>query len=309
MDRDALAERDVADDLVARDRRAALGQPHEDALGALDGDPEVGARGRLRLRLERDDLFLGHLRRLQPSEHLLDDLADRELARAERDVEVLGLLEAGLADHLREHRRARELAVRQLLGLQRLLERLAPLVLGVLTRLAREPLADLVPCARRAGERHPVARRAAAALRRQDLDEVAAVQRVVERNDPPVDLRADRAVPDVRVHRVREVDRRRPRGQRLDLALRREHVHLVVEEVGAEALDELARVGFLVPPLHQLLHPLEPLLVGRLACRPGLYEYQWAAIPNSAPSCISRVRIWISSGLPAGPTTVVCSAR
>ena len=34
---------------------------------------------------------------------------------------------------------------------------------------------------------------------------------------------------------------------------------------------------------------------------------QWAAMPNSARWCISRVRICTSSGLPCGPTTVVCS--
>jgi hypothetical protein len=39
---------------------------------------------------------------------------------------------------------------------------------------------------------------------------------------------------------------------------------------------------------------------------PSLY-IQCAAIPNSARSCISRVRIWISSGRPSGPITVVCS--
>ena len=39
---------------------------------------------------------------------------------------------------------------------------------------------------------------------------------------------------------------------------------------------------------------------------PSLY-IQCAAIPYSARSCISRVRIWISSGRPSGPITVVCS--
>ena len=33
------------------------------------------------------------------------------------------------------------------------------------------------------------------------------------------------------------------------------------------------------------------------------------AIPNSAVRCISPVRTWISSGLPSGPMTVVCSER
>jgi guanosine-3',5'-bis(diphosphate) 3'-pyrophosphohydrolase len=40
-----------------------------------------------------------------------------------------------------------------------------------------------------------------------------------------------------------------------------------------------------------------------------LYENQCAATPSSAVSCISRVRTWISSGLPSGPITVVCSDR
>ena len=33
---------------------------------------------------------------------------------------------------------------------------------------------------------------------------------------------------------------------------------------------------------------------------------QWAATPCSARACISQVRICTSSGLPCGPTTVVC---
>ena len=33
--------------------------------------------------------------------------------------------------------------------------------------------------------------------------------------------------------------------------------------------------------------------------------FQWAATPNSARWCISCVRIWISTGRPLGPITVV----
>ena len=44
------------------------------------------------------------------------------------------------------------------------------------------------------------------------------------------------------------------------------------------------------------------------AARPRLYS-QCAATPYSASSCMSRVRTWISSGLPSGPITVVCSER
>ena len=35
--------------------------------------------------------------------------------------------------------------------------------------------------------------------------------------------------------------------------------------------------------------------------------FQCAATPYSARRCIVWVRIWISTGLPSGPITVVCS--
>ena len=212
-----------------------------------------------------DGRLLGDLLRLQPLDDLVDDAARLQLPGAEREVEVLRLLEARLADHLRERRRAAQLRVRQVLRLERVLERLASLRLGVLARLAREPLADLVARARALRQRHPVARRAAALLRREDLDEVAVLQLVVQRDDAAVDLRADGAMADVGVHGVGEVDRRRAGRQRLDLALRREDVHLVLEEVGAERLHELARVGLVGRPLvHQLLDPRDPLGVAVL---------------------------------------------
>src|SRR5207237_7985512 len=100
----------------------------------------LAPRGMPRLRrLERNGLFLGHLRRLQALDNLADDLAGRELPRAERDVEVLGLLEARLADHLREHGGAGELLVREILLLQRLLERLTPLLRRLRAALPGDP--------------------------------------------------------------------------------------------------------------------------------------------------------------------------
>src|SRR5215212_4965207 len=274
VDRDALPERDVADDLVAGERRAALRQPDEHVVDPANGDAEVLAQGRVpRLRrLERDRLLLRDLLRLQALDHLVDDVAGLQLPGAERDVEVLGLLEAGLANHLSEHRRALQLAVGQVLLLQRALERLATLGLGLLARLAREPLADLVAGPRGGRQRKPVARGPAPALRGQDLDEVAALQTVVERDDPAVDLRADGAVADVCVDGVGEVDRRRAGGQRLDLALRSEHIDLVLEEIGAEGLDELARVRLVLLPVHQLAHPGKPLVVACLAGAAMLVE-------------------------------------
>src|SRR6185312_2136805 len=130
-----------------------------------DDDTHVRTGDRLRLGRLRDDRSLvGDLLRLQPLDDLVDDRAGLELPRAEREVEVVRLLEAGLADHLRERRRAAELRERQVLRLERLLQRLTALLLGSFARLTRVPLADLVPRARALRERQPVARRPAALL-------------------------------------------------------------------------------------------------------------------------------------------------
>jgi hypothetical protein len=58
------------------------------------------------------------------------------------------------------------------------------------------------------------------ALRRDDLDDVAVLQPVVERDEAVVDLRADRPVADVGVDPVGEVERGGARRQVLDVALR-----------------------------------------------------------------------------------------
>ena len=175
VDGDALAERDVADDLVAGHRRAALRDPHEDVLDADDVDAVRVAGERVagaRLLARRDRLFVGDILRLQSLQHLADDARGGQLPRAERDVELLRLLVARLADHTCEHGRAGQLPVGQVLALQRVLERLAALGLEVLLLLAREELADLVLRARGRGKREPVARRTATGLRGEDLDAV-----------------------------------------------------------------------------------------------------------------------------------------
>ena len=250
-----------------------LREPDEHVLDADHVDAVAVAARRLpRPRLLDRHLLLGDLADLELLEDLVDDLRRGQLPRAERDVEVLGLLEAGLADHSGEDGRAGELLVREVLALERVLEQLATLRLEILLLLAREELADLVPGARRSDEREPVAGGAAGSgLAREDLDPVAAAEAVVERNDPAVHLRADRAVTDVGVHRVGEVDRRRAGRQRLHLVLRREDEHLLVEEIGAEALHELARVGLVGVDVHELPHPGVPLLGARSSSgvRPG----------------------------------------
>ncbi len=206
---------------------------------------------------------LGGLALLQPLHDLVDDDRRRDLRAAERDVELVALPEAHLADHVRQQRRADDPLRRQALLLEVVLEQLAPGVLGVLARLALEPLADLVAGARRLHEREPVARRAALALGGQHLDDVAALELVGERHDPAVDLRAHAAVTDVGVDLVGEVERRRARGQRLHLALRREHEHLVLEQVDLQGVHELLRVRQLLLPIQQASEPAQLAVVVR----------------------------------------------
>ncbi len=64
---------------------------------------------------------------------------------------------------------------------------------------------------------------------------------------------------DVGVDPVREVERRGACRQVLDVALRREHEDLVLEDVELDALDELGRIRFgdVALPLHQLAEPGE----------------------------------------------------
>ena len=86
----------------------------------------------------------------------------------------------------------------------------------------------------------------------------------MERDDAAVHLGAHSAVANVGVDRIGEVDRRRARRQNLHLALWREDVDLVGEEIGAQAAHVLARILVFLLPLHQRPDPCEPLVVVRL---------------------------------------------
>ena len=183
----------------------AIPKREEEVVGrdaAAVGLQQIVGRGRL---------GLGGLALLEALHHLVDDDLGRDLGAAERDVEVVALAEAHLADHVGQQRRADELLRRQALLLQVLLEQLAAGVLGVAARLGLEPRLDLVARPRRLDQRQPVARRAALALGGQHLDDVARAQLVGQRDDLAVDLGADAAVTDVGVDLVGEVERGRAR--------------------------------------------------------------------------------------------------
>ena len=92
-------------------------------------------------------------------------------------------------------------------------------------------------------------------LRRQDLHDLAVLELVVERHHAAVDLGADAVVTDLGVDAIGEVDRRRVRGQVEHIALGREHVDLVLEQVDLDGVEERLGVADLVLPLEQAPQP------------------------------------------------------
>src|SRR5262249_54521628 len=137
VDRHALAAGDEADDRVARDRMAALGEPDEEIADALDPDA-AGPRGQGRGR-HRRQADLGAVEDPELGDHLLR--ADR--AVTDRGVEVLERVVvvalADLGDPLEADRLDRlagqppELALQGLTAVDDVLVAVLPL----------EPLADL----------------------------------------------------------------------------------------------------------------------------------------------------------------------
>ena len=90
----------------------------------------------------------------------------------------------------------------------------------------------------------------------------AVVQFGTQRHETTIDLRRDAAVADIRVHSVRKIDGRGTLRQRHDVALGREHVDLVGEQVDLDALQEF----FGRPRLLQLRKIREPLAGATLRC-------------------------------------------
>src|SRR5688572_18761325 len=94
-----------------------------------------------------------------------------------------------------------------------------------------------------------------------DVDDVAVAELVSDWLHLAVDARAGDAIAELRVDPVREVDRRRATGKDAHVALGREDVDLVLEEIDFDAFEKFGRVLEILLPLHQLTEPSEFLLV------------------------------------------------
>src|SRR5438046_2966979 len=247
VDGEPAPPRDEAHDLVAGERVTALREADEQVVHAADADALVALRARRRRRR------LGPLRRLEEGAgyQLVQELVHRALAVAERRQKVVAgrVAEVGrrLLDLLPAEQGRRIEPV--LLGLT--LEELSAQLDRARALLDLEPLVDLRPGARGLDDLEPVAARMLA-RRRDDLDDVPLAERVAQRHELAVHLRADAVLADLRVDRVGEVDRRGTLGESLHVALGREDVHLVGEQVDAHGVHELARVLHVLLGLDQL---------------------------------------------------------
>ncbi len=122
------------------------------------------------------------------------------------------------------------------------LEHLATLAAVLAHVLALEPGPDLGAAPGRGEEAlaldQPVARRLGL-LAADDLDHFAVGEVMVEGHDAAIDACAAAAMAELRVHVVGEVERRRARRQVDDLALGRQRIDAVVEQVRAHARQEV----------------------------------------------------------------------
>jgi len=170
-----------------------------------------------------------------------------------------------------------------------------------------EPALEVLAGARRRGGRqHGPVRGPVGG--RQDLDDVARLERGLERSGRAVDPGPGRVKPDLRMDLEGEIEGRGPERQVNDLALGREDVDLLGDEVCLEAPQELLRVLLL---LEEGGHLPEPVEAPVLFHRPGRAVVLVAPVGGDAVlarSCISRVRIWISNFFRPSVMTVVCRA-
>ncbi len=123
--------------------------------------------------------------------------------------------------------------------------------------LPADPLPDLVPGPGGLHVGEPVAGRLSLGARHHlhRVAVLAVLERTVQRRDAAVDARPLTVLADLRVHREREVDRRRALRQAFHVAAGREDEDFVLIEVDLQELEELlGRVGVLLQ-LEQLAEP------------------------------------------------------
>ena len=288
--RDAAAAGDEADDRVARHRGAAAGELDPDVVGAHDHDARVAAARRRSARVGRGGL--GEVLARRPPR--------RRASATRRPHDVLRRTR-GPRRPRRTARRCRRSAARWPgRSATRASSAAAAAGPACASPWRWRPCRCSIASSRRSLENHwrillrarglltkvsqSRRRPGAVGLGGEDLDDVAVLERALQRHEPAVDPAADAVVPDLGVHRVGEVDRggRRPAG-RSTVALGREDVDLAGVDLEPQRVEELARVGGLALPVEQLAQP------GHVVDRPLAAGRARRRLPSVAP-CTSSAR-------------------
>src|SRR6266436_1685824 len=249
VDGDTAALGDVSHHQVARHRLAALSIPHHQPVHPLDLDAASqadalhhAAEGRRLWRLE----LLGGQVGVERAHHG----PERDVAPPERGLELLRRPDGQVGRGALQPRGVRrgEAAAPHFPR-----EDFLPELETLLVLLPADPLPDLVAGPRRLHVGGPVAGRVG--LGAGHHHGIAVLERTVQRRDAAVDARALAVLADLRMHREREVDRRRSFGQTLHVAAGGEDEDLVLVEVDLQELEELlGRVRVLLQ-LQQLPEP------------------------------------------------------
>ena len=199
MNGHATDARDVPNDGVARDGVAAARRPCQQVPDAQHLDARGWTLRRLYVVRRGNDCRL--FMRRQASLHL----GGRNVASAQRNVQRLDVVELESLGGI---------GLREGLGQppKRLGQQLVPLFHVGAALQPSEPLANLVVRGRRVHVTQrrvePVHTGPAGHLAGDDLYRVAVLQRGIQRHEPPVHLRADAPVAQLRVDEVRKVDGR-----------------------------------------------------------------------------------------------------
>ena len=257
-----LSTRDESNNWIARERTAAASEPSEEIWNPLHTDPASALRwgNLLRRHTEWEDLLRIIRGHTEARDHLLRpnrSVADRreEIIRAPLVELLRHLFNALSADRLK--RTARQTS-------QLALQRLSPMGDVLVAFLMLEPLSDLVARLTRRNNRQPVAARAVLATRGHHLNDVARLEPILKRHETIIYLRPNTAVPNIRMDEISKVERRSSRSKLLHITLRRKHVHLILEDIQADAFKELRCIGDVALPLKELTQPCKLRVIGRI---------------------------------------------
>lgn len=263
----AAAARDVADDLVAWYRVAALGEVDEKARFAFD---ENAVAGFIFIGIARLDLFQ-HLRDIRrrrflevffiESDQLAHDAVDGEPAVADRGKHIVQRLDVELLGHLDEAVVLDEILVfvAEVLGF--IFQQLHAAGDVFFALLLFKPLAYFGARLRRGDDVEPVGAGAVVLLVGDDRYDVAVLQFVFQRHDLAVYLGADAVIADICVNVVGEVDGIGAFRQVDDVAARRVDEYFIGEDIYLQRFKVFARIGEFVLQRYHLAQPGQFLIV------------------------------------------------